>query len=450
MRTFFFKKASTPSQTDFRKYYSLQNLLAVKNASIIFFVLNFSFRIYYCFFPDSLNLSKHIIEYDVSNWIYLAITPLFFLVSKQLSALYKKRKAPTNIVSALTIAFAVYIILCGITGSFIAMHNLRNTLTLFLIALLTMSIIFVLEFAEALFVTFTIAIIFVAATIYIIPNPAEQVGNILVCIILLTGYYFITRFIFDYKSSHYSQLTEIQIKNAEIEKASLFKTEVLGMVAHDLRNPIAAIESLSMIMELDDLDDDMQDNINMIKASCIKARTIINDLLDVARNDMDSETLATATVVEVNALLEAFVDEWRENADYTNEITLVTPNYPLYARINTQRFHRVIDNLISNALKFSKDDSTVEVHLRHKSNKVFIEVKDHGVGIPKDMLPHVFERFTKAGRTGLHGEQSTGLGLSIARQIVQNHAGELYVDSEENQGSTFRIQLPQVLETFNG
>jgi two-component system sensor histidine kinase VicK len=145
---------------------------------------------------------------------------------------------------------------------------------------------------------------------------------------------------------------------------------------------------------------------------------------------MDNETMAGATVIEMNALLEGFVNEWVEKTSY-NDIILIKPNYPLYARINTQRFHRVIDNLISNALKFSKNGTAIEVHLRHKSSKVFIEVTDHGVGIPKDMLPFVFERFTKAGRPGLQGEHSTGLGLSIARQIVENHAGEIDVDSED-------------------
>ncbi|MBS7563787.1 HAMP domain-containing histidine kinase [Mucilaginibacter sp. Bleaf8] len=444
MRSFFFRQISVRKHIDFRKYYTLQNLVGVKNASIIFFLLNFSFRLYYWLFPDSLNQSPHIREYNISNWVYLFITPLFHLISYKLGKLYHKSKAGITGINYLTVAFTQYIILCGMTGSFIAMHNMRNTLTLFLISLLTMGIVFVLQFTQALFISLTTAAVFISVSLAITNSPFERVGNTLVCIVLLTGYYFITRFIYDYKANHFQQLTEIKAKNLEIEKASLFKTEVLGMVAHDLRNPIAAIESISMLMELNELDDDMQDNVNMIKASCVKARTIINDLLDVARNDNSNETMAQAMIVEVNSLVKEIVQEWQDKADVHNHILFFAPEYPLYARINTQRFHRVIDNLISNAIKFSKEDHPVEVHLRHKSNKIFIEVKDHGVGIPQDMLPYVFERFTKAGRTGLHGEQSTGLGLSIARQIVENHDGLIDVDSTENQGSVFRIQLPQV------
>ena len=101
-----------------------------------------------------------------------------------------------------------------------------------------------------------------------------------------------------------------------------------------------------------------------------------------------------------------------------------------------------MDNLISNALKFSKDNDKIEIRLDKENKMAIIEVKDHGLGIPKDMLPHLFERFSKAGRTGIHGEESTGLGLSIVKQILERHKGEIEVDSIENQGSTFTIKLP--------
>jgi signal transduction histidine kinase len=120
----------------------------------------------------------------------------------------------------------------------------------------------------------------------------------------------------------------------------------------------------------------------------------------------------------------------------------VADNHPVYAHINTEKFHRVIDNLISNAIKFSKENDKIEVRLRQTNHNVLIEVKDYGLGIPKDMLPHVFDRFSKAGRKGVRGEQSTGLGLSIVRQIVEKHNGTIEVESMEKQGSTFRIELP--------
>ena len=102
----------------------------------------------------------------------------------------------------------------------------------------------------------------------------------------------------------------------------------------------------------------------------------------------------------------------------------------------------VIDNLIGNALKFSRDRTRVDVILSKNENHIIIEVKDQGIGIPKDKLPIIFEAFTRAGRTGLKGEQSTGLGLSIVKQIVEKHEGKIEVSSDEGIGSIFRITMP--------
>jgi signal transduction histidine kinase len=80
-------------------------------------------------------------------------------------------------------------------------------------------------------------------------------------------------------------------------------------------------------------------------------------------------------------------------------------------------------------------------------NEVSISVKDSGIGIPQDMLPYIFDRFSKARRAGIRGEASVGLGLSIVRQIIRKHNGEIEVDSSEKQGTTFTITLPQVKST---
>jgi signal transduction histidine kinase len=103
-----------------------------------------------------------------------------------------------------------------------------------------------------------------------------------------------------------------------------------------------------------------------------------------------------------------------------------------------------MDNLITNALKFSKNNNKVEIYLSAKNGSAVIEVRDYGLGISEDLLPHIFERFSKARRPGLRGEQSTGLGLSISKQIIENHQGSIDVTSEEKKGSTFIIQLPVV------
>jgi two-component system sensor histidine kinase VicK len=210
------------------------------------------------------------------------------------------------------------------------------------------------------------------------------------------------------------------------------------MVAHDLRNPIGAVESIAMMMELEELDADTQDNVDMIKESCSKARGILDDLLEAAKNE--NINVIETQKTELNQYLKGIIDAWKIQNPIT--ILLVSSVDPLHAQLSKEKFTRVLDNLISNALKFSKETDNVELHLNLKGDIVTIEVKDHGLGIPQDMIPHIFERFSKAGRTGLKGEKSTGLGLSIVKQIIESHKGKISVSSIEGKGTTFLIQLP--------
>lgn len=440
MKAFLFRKVPSSLHTDFQNYYTLQNLEAVRNGSLVFFVLNTTIRLLFIFFPSIFQHAPNLVPYNVTNWIFVSITPFFYLGSYALINTYRRKNKANGLMLYVVLAFALYIILSGMVSSFIAMHNPRNTLTLYLIGLLSISVLCVFEYLQALLLILITSLLFTVLLFHIKHNAAERTYNEITSVILLSVFYFISRSVYIFKANHYTDLNEITKKNAEIEKASLFKTEVLGMVAHDLRNPISAIESLAMIMELDDLDDDMQDNMNMIKASCIKARTIIEDLLEVARND--DPTFMETVHLNINALLQGIVSEWNSRKN-NNEVVFSSPDYPLYADINPEKFHRVIDNLVSNAIKFSADGDKIELYLHHQNNYIYIEVKDYGMGIPQHMLPYIFDRFSKAGRTGTRGEQSTGLGLSIVRQIVENHQGTIEVCSTENEGSSFKIQLPQ-------
>lgn len=343
--------------------------------------------------------------------------------------------------SLLVFLFSVYIISCGMYSSFIATSDPSNALTLYLIALSLISAIYVFEYYETIILIITIEILFTALLFYSQTSSTQMVYNQLISAILLSAFYLTSRYFFSYKVNYYQQVIEIREKNVEIEKAGEFKNQVLGMVAHDLRNPIAAVESLAMIMEMDhELNDEMQENLNMMKASCIKARTIIDDLLEAARNDTNDVFEMERT--ELNQLLKGIVNDWEIQQDLKADVIFTSNINPAYAKVNKEKLHRAIDNLISNAIKFSKDNSRVDVRLNKKGEELVIEVQDYGLGIPVDMLPDIFNRFSKARRTGLRGEESTGLGLSIVRQIVEKHNGIIDVESIVGRGTVFSIKLP--------
>lgn len=178
----------------------------------------------------------------------------------------------------------------------------------------------------------------------------------------------------------------------------------------------------------------------MMKASCVKARTIIDDLLEAARNDTGDVFEMERT--ELNQLLKGIVNDWEIQQDLKADVIFTSHINPAFAKVNKEKLHRAIDNLISNAIKFSKDNSRVDVRLNKKDEQLVIEVQDYGLGIPADMLPDIFTRFSKARRTGLRGEESTGLGLSIVHQIIEKHNGIIDVESIVGRGTVFYIKLP--------
>ena len=103
-----------------------------------------------------------------------------------------------------------------------------------------------------------------------------------------------------------------------------------------------------------------------------------------------------------------------------------------------------MDNLISNAIKFSGEDDRIIIALREEKGVVCIDVKDFGIGIPENLQPYIFDRFSRASRQGIRGEESVGLGLSIVRQIVRKHGGEIEVSSAVDKGTTFTINMAPV------
>lgn len=441
MDTHYFRSLPGRYRAAFRNYYTLQNLASIRYSSIIFLLLNIILRVLIWVLPVSLTKAQNFPEFNFTNWLYIVVTPFFWLTCELLLRRIKKTKKASPAMLLFAFIFSFYLILCGMYSAFIATADPRNALTIYLIALFVVSVVCVFEYDEVLVLVVLTEIVFTGMLFMVHTDATSMLYDQLISVILLSGFYLISRYFYSYKASYYLQIIEIRNKNVEIEKAAEFKNQVLGMVAHDLRNPIAAVESLAMMMELDDdLSEDTQDSVGMIKASCVKARSIISDLLEAAKNE--NLTNLELHKTEMNVWLKGVIDMWKIQNDHKNNIVLLSGANPVYADINNEKFQRVLDNLISNAMKFSKEKDNIELHLEQADKKVTIKVKDHGLGIPAHLLPHIFDRFSKAGRTGLKGEQSTGLGLSIVKQIIESHKGTIKAESQESKGTTFIIDLP--------
>jgi len=411
--------------------------------SIVFFAIDLLFKLT----PFLLNLQasqiKNVEQYNLPSTVHLIVSPVFTIAAILMIRNFKQTPFFLLCGQIVTLLFAMYLISAGMIASFLGMHNPKNTVTLYMITLIIAAVFYVFEYYETLAIGVLTTVAFSIILPHFVIDSRQFMLNQFASIVLVIAFFSISRYVFSYRASHFIQLKTIVEKNAEIEIANQVKDDILGIVAHDLRNPLAAIESVAMLMQIDEkLDEESMDNLMMIRASCEKARLIINDLLEAARNDMDNEFEVDKT--DLNQFLFDIVEDWLNSKTEAAKITYYGTKQPVFVWINKEKMRRVLDNLISNAVKFSGgNDSGIEVSLRHANGGAYIDVKDFGMGIPANLLPNIFDRFSKARRKGVHGEESIGLGLSIVKQIVTKHGGEVNVKSAEKLGTTFTISLNQ-------
>jgi signal transduction histidine kinase len=239
---------------------------------------------------------------------------------------------------------------------------------------------------------------------------------------------------------------QINEQNSNLEKAleklqlsSQEKDRILRAVAHDLRNPIGGIASLTSIMAEDDYTDEQKEMINLVKETSYDSLELINEILEAA--NVTSIEL-NPEPVEINSLVNNSVELLRFKASEKGQQIFFEPlPDPQELQISREKIWRVISNMVSNAIKFSPTGAVVYVKVEKEINQVVISVKDNGIGIPEKMQDQVFNMFTSAQRPGTAGEKSFGLGLSICQQIMEKSGGAIWFNSRKD-GTTFYISLP--------
>lgn len=239
-----------------------------------------------------------------------------------------------------------------------------------------------------------------------------------------------------------TQKTQLESALSALEENNHAKDRILHVVAHDLRNPISAISSISMLLndEFSETQKNGKELAALINTTCGNALELIGDLLETSNSQL---LPVEPEPVDVNTLLTNCVNLLRFKADekgQTIELNKLSSSRTIFA--DREKMWRMLNNLIVNALKFSPDKSVVKVTAEAKDNYLLLSVKDFGIGIPADMQPKIFDMFTSAKRSGTKGEKSFGLGLSIVKQFVTAHNGRVWVESEPGKGAIFFVELP--------
>ena len=225
------------------------------------------------------------------------------------------------------------------------------------------------------------------------------------------------------------------------EAALGMRDEVLAIVAHDLRSPLNAVQtSATFLMNVEVAEPDRRRLLDVICRAASSMNRLIGDLLDVSRMESGAFTVELAPV-DAAALATEVCEQFRPEAMELGCTLECDVEHDL-PRISADRdrLSQVLENLISNALRFTPRGGSVTVRVARRGHDgVSCTVTDTGVGIPAEELPHLFERFWQARRYRRGG---AGLGLAIARGVVEAHGSTLTVDSEPGRGSAFSFILP--------
>lgn len=229
---------------------------------------------------------------------------------------------------------------------------------------------------------------------------------------------------------------------AQARRATQLRDETLGIVSHDLRNPVAAIATaLERLEEESDVAPDQRAKLMKIMRESIEWMTrMIRDLLDAASIDAGRLSIERGPEDLAFVLRTAFALHEQSFADAGIGFTLDIPGQLPRAELDGERMLQAIGNLLSNAVKFTPRGGHVVLGAREDEREVVMSVQDDGSGIPPDQMPHVFDRFWHARRSAR--TRGTGLGLSITKAIVEAHGGRAWVESTLGRGTTFSFSVP--------
>ncbi|MCD4681377.1 MAG: response regulator, partial [Bacteroidales bacterium] len=240
------------------------------------------------------------------------------------------------------------------------------------------------------------------------------------------------------------QNLELEAQRNHVEAANKLKSEFLSNMSHELRTPLNSIMALSRVLTMqakDKLNDEENNYLEIIERNGKNLLTLINDILDLSkieagRMDVLPEFISIGSLLQI---IKENMTTLSEERDLN--LTLSIPDNLPQVETDESKLQQILTNIIGNAVKFTEKGS-VDISVKHDQENIFIEVKDTGIGISKEMLPNIFDEFRQADGTSSRQFGGTGLGLAIANKMTEILGGNIKVKSKPGVGSVFTITIP--------
>lgn len=238
----------------------------------------------------------------------------------------------------------------------------------------------------------------------------------------------------------------------KLNKNGEYQRQFISNVSHDFRSPLTSIKGYVEAMLDGTIPPELQDKyLNIILFETERLNKLTNSILELNKYGSHGRTILDTGNFDINHVIKmtAMTFEGRCKEKHLS-FELILTGQTLFVRADMSKIEQVVYNLIDNAIKFSHNDSTITIETTEKNGKVFVSVKDTGIGIPKDSLNKIWERFYKTDLSRGKDKKGTGLGLAIVKEIIQAHGENINVISTEGVGTEFIFTLPLAKEKSAG
>ena len=231
----------------------------------------------------------------------------------------------------------------------------------------------------------------------------------------------------------------------ELKKLDQIRREFVANVSHELRTPLSILRGYIEVL-LDDPEtprEELARILSIMERHSKRLQRLVDDLLTLAQLESSQATLELSAV-RVDELFDNLIHDWKEKLAAKNLNVIVDlPPETLTLQADGTRLEEVLYNLLDNAVKFSPKNGKIHLRATHRGSHMVLSVADEGLGISKEHLPRIFERFYRADKARSRELGGTGLGLAIVKHIAQLHGGWVEADSEQGRGTTIRVVFPE-------